>query len=103
MPPPLPRPHCTRLSTSPHPYSVHFPNAIVNQYLHSFIPYTGKLWNSLPRSVFPPVCDLNSFKMYIGPLPLASISPTVLFTDSGDKPDFFLTYFYCLLAFTLLM
>ena len=34
-------------------------NARVYQYLHSFIPYTGKLWNSLPLSVFPPSYDLN--------------------------------------------
>ena len=39
-PPPLPRPRCTRLSTFFHPYSVHLSNARVNQYLHSFIPYT---------------------------------------------------------------
>ena len=62
MPSPLPWPHCTKLSTSSHPYSVHLPNATVNQYLHSFIPYTGKLWNSIPMSVFPPAYDLNSFK-----------------------------------------
>ncbi|MPC32023.1 hypothetical protein E2C01_025326 [Portunus trituberculatus] len=62
MPSPLLRSRCTRLSTSSHPYSVHLPNARVNQYLHSFIPYTGKLWNSLPVSVFPPAYDLNSFK-----------------------------------------
>ena len=49
MPPPLPQPRCTRLSTS-HPYSVHLFNARVNQYLHSFVPYTGELWNSLPLS-----------------------------------------------------
>ena len=36
--PPLLRPRCTRLSISSHPYSVHLPNARVNQYLHSFIP-----------------------------------------------------------------
>ena len=53
---------CTRLATSCHPYSVHLSTAGVNQYLHSFIPYTGKLWNSLPLSIFPPVYDLNSFK-----------------------------------------
>ena len=52
MPPLLPRPRCLRLSTSSHLYSVHLPNARVNQYLHSFIPYTGKLWNSLPLSIF---------------------------------------------------
>ena len=37
-------------------------NARVNQQLHSFIPFTGKLWNSLPDSVFPPSYNLNSFK-----------------------------------------
>ena len=62
MPPPLPRPRRTRLSTFSHPYSVHLTNARVNQHLHSFIPFTGKLWNSLPCSVFPPAYDLNSFK-----------------------------------------
>ena len=41
-------------------------------------------------SVFPPVNDLNS------------ISPTVLYTGSGDKRDF-LTYFYMPLASALLM
>ena len=61
MPPSFPRPRCTRLSIS-HPYSVHLSNTRVNQYLHSFIPYTGKLWNSLPVSVFPPAYNLNSFK-----------------------------------------
>ena len=30
----------TRLPTSSHPYCVHLSNASVNQYLHSFIPYT---------------------------------------------------------------
>ena len=59
---PLPRPRCTRLSTSSNPYYVHLPNARVNQYLHSVIPYTVKLLNSLSLSVFPPVYDLNSFK-----------------------------------------
>ena len=61
MSPPLPRHCCTRLSTFSHPYSVHLPNARVNQNLHSFIPDTGKLWNSLPLSVFPPAYDVNSF------------------------------------------
>ena len=53
MPPPFLRPRCTRLSTSSHPYSVQLSNARVKQYLHSFIHYTGKLWNFLPLSVFP--------------------------------------------------
>ena len=62
MPPPLLRPRCTRLSTLSHPYSVQLSNARVNQYSHSFIPFTGKLWNSLPFAVFPSSYDLNSFK-----------------------------------------
>ena len=45
-----------------HPYSVHLSNAKFNQYFHSFIPYTGKLWNSLHMPVLPSVYDLNSFK-----------------------------------------
>ena len=62
LPPPLPRPRCTRLSSHSHPYSVHLTNARVNQYLHSFIPFTGKLWNSLPFSIFPLSYNLTSFK-----------------------------------------
>ena len=45
-----------------YPYSVHLSNAGVNQYTHSFIPNTGKLWNYLPMSVFPPAYDLNFSK-----------------------------------------
>ena len=62
MPPLFPQPRCTRLSACSHPYSVHLPNARVNQYFHSFITYTGKLWNTLYLSLFPPAYDLNSFK-----------------------------------------
>ena len=62
IPPLLPRPRYTRLSTSSYPYSVHLPNARVNQYLHSLLPYTGKICNSLTLSVFPPAYDLRSFK-----------------------------------------
>ncbi|MPD03931.1 hypothetical protein E2C01_099590 [Portunus trituberculatus] len=37
-------------------------NARVNQYSQSFIPFSGKLWNFLPVSVFPISYDLTSFK-----------------------------------------
>ncbi len=40
MPPLLPRPRCTRLSSFSHPYSVHLSNARVNQYSQSFIPFS---------------------------------------------------------------
>merc|ERR1712035_292969 len=53
MPPPIWRPRCTRLSTYSHPLSVQLSNARVKHHLHSFIPFTGKLWNSLPESIFP--------------------------------------------------
>ena len=62
VPPPLLQPRCTRLSTHSHPYSVQLTNARVNQYLQSFFSFTGKLWNSLPFTVFPPFYDLNGFK-----------------------------------------
>ena len=62
VPPMIPRPRCTRLASSSHPYSDHLSNARVNQYFQPFIPFSGKLWNSLPSSVFPSAYDLNSFK-----------------------------------------
>ena len=62
MPPPLPWSRRTRLSISSHSYFVHFSFARVNQYLHSFIPFTSKLWNSLSLSVFPPAHDFKFFK-----------------------------------------
>ncbi|MPC18955.1 MOB kinase activator 3A [Portunus trituberculatus] len=50
MPPLLPHPRCTRLSSSSHRYSVHLSNARLNQYSQSVIPFSGALWNSLPAS-----------------------------------------------------
>ncbi len=60
--PPLTRRRCTRLSSQAHSYTVQIPYGRVNQYILSFVPVTGKLWNSLPYSVFPHVYDLNAFK-----------------------------------------
>ncbi|MPC53527.1 hypothetical protein E2C01_047422 [Portunus trituberculatus] len=62
MPPLLLWPHYTRLSSSSHPYSVQLSNIRVNHYFQSFIPFSGKLWNSPPASVFPSSYDLTSFK-----------------------------------------
>ncbi len=65
MPLPLPRLHYTRLSTHAHPYTIQTPYARANQHFHSYIPFTGKLWNSPPSSVFPLAYDLTSFKKSI--------------------------------------
>ncbi|MPC41574.1 hypothetical protein E2C01_035173 [Portunus trituberculatus] len=62
MPPLFLRPRCSRLSFSFRPCSVQLTNTRVNQYSQSFIPFTGKLWNSLPASVFPSSYDLTFFK-----------------------------------------
>ena len=62
VPPLLPRLRYSRLAFSSHPYSVHLSKARVNQYSQSFNPFSGKLWNSLLASVFPPAYDLNCFK-----------------------------------------
>ena len=95
MPPSIPRSRCTSISTFSDPYSAHLSNARVNQYLHSFNPYTGKLWNPLPLYVFSTCLwfkpNQKSFKtplMLTRPPPLTSISPTVHFTSSGDKRIF---------------
>ena len=65
MPPLLPRPRCTRLSTFSHPYTVQIPYTRVNQHRDSFLPFAGRLWNNLPHSLFPPSYDLNTFKRRI--------------------------------------
>ena len=60
MPPSLPRPRCTRHFSSSHPYSVHLPNARINQYLQSFIPYTLNSKTLFLCLFFPSAFDLNS-------------------------------------------
>lgn len=56
------RPHCTGPSTQAHAYTVQTPYASINRYLHLFIPFTGKLWSSLPLFMYPRCFDLNTFK-----------------------------------------
>ena len=60
IPPVFLQPHYTRLSSSSHPYSVQFSNARVNPYSQSFIPFSCKLWNSLPASVSTTSYGFNS-------------------------------------------
>src|ERR1700755_1995838 len=62
IPPPLRRARATRLSTQSHPFSVQLPDPRLNRYAHSYMYSTGKVWNTLPLSVFPTSFDLNTFK-----------------------------------------
>ncbi len=62
MPPLLPRPRHTRHSSQAHSYIIQTPFATLNLYRDSFFLSTGRDWNRLPASIFPPVYDLNAFK-----------------------------------------
>ncbi|KAL7641311.1 UNVERIFIED_CONTAM: hypothetical protein RMT77_008449 [Armadillidium vulgare] len=62
IPPPLRRARATRLSTQSHPFSVQLSNPRLNRYAQSYMYSTGKVWNTLPFSIFPTSYDLNTFK-----------------------------------------
>src|SRR6201990_1832381 len=62
IPPPLRRARATRLSTHSHPFSVQLSDPTLNHYAHSYMCFTGKVWNALPLSVFPTSFDLHTFK-----------------------------------------
>src|SRR6201990_1628433 len=47
------RARATRLSTHSHPFSVQLSDPRLNSYAQSYIYSTGKVWNTLPSSVFP--------------------------------------------------
>lgn len=56
---PFLRPHCKIFSTLFYPCAVQIINAWVNEYYHSFVPFTGKVCKSVPSSAWPPSNDLN--------------------------------------------
>src|ERR1044072_9071220 len=62
IPPPLRRVRATRFSTQSHPFSVQLSDPRLNSYAHSYMCSTGKVWNTLPLSVFPISFDLHTFK-----------------------------------------
>merc|ERR1712002_99920 len=62
IPPPLERPRNTRQASNAHRYSVSIANSRINSFDNCFFPYTSKLWNSLPESVFPDLYYLSSLK-----------------------------------------
>src|SRR6201990_1647152 len=62
IPPPMRRARATRLSTQSHPFSVQFSDPRLNRYALSYMYSTGKVWNTLPSSIFPTSYDLHTFK-----------------------------------------
>ncbi|KAL7640936.1 UNVERIFIED_CONTAM: hypothetical protein RMT77_008073 [Armadillidium vulgare] len=62
IPPPLRRARATRLSTQSHPLSVQLSDHRLKSYALSYMYSTGKVWNTLPSSIFPTSYDLHTFK-----------------------------------------
>ncbi|KAL7631513.1 UNVERIFIED_CONTAM: hypothetical protein RMT77_018187 [Armadillidium vulgare] len=62
IPPSLRIARATPLSTQSHPFSVQLSDLRLNRYAQSCIYSTGKVWNTLPLSVFPTPFDLHTFK-----------------------------------------
>src|ERR1700755_2481235 len=62
IPPPLRRARATRLSTQSHPFSVQLSDPRLNRYAQSYIYSSGKVWNTLPSSIFQTSYDLCNFK-----------------------------------------
>ena len=65
VPLPYSRGRSTRYSDTLHDFSVTIPRCYKDVYVHSFIPYTAKIWNSLPVECFPLNFDLNGLKSRI--------------------------------------
>jgi hypothetical protein len=64
--PPAPIHHRhTRGTLSEHPYTVDICRLRTGSFSSSFLNTTGRLWNSLPASMFPPTYNLNLFKKRI--------------------------------------
>ncbi len=102
MPSPFPWPRRTRFSSFARPYSIQTPYAKVNQYLQSFTPFTGQLWNRLSVTVFPPSCDLQYFKrevsLHLAPWFGLSFFIFFLFLEKGIWRAFLLSFLLCLSA-----
>src|ERR1700755_2089978 len=62
IPPPLRMVRATRLSTQSHPFSVQLSDPRLTRYAQSYMNSTGKVWNSLPSSIFSTSYDLATFK-----------------------------------------
>ncbi|KAL7638527.1 UNVERIFIED_CONTAM: hypothetical protein RMT77_011097 [Armadillidium vulgare] len=65
IPPPLKRDNATRLSTQSHHFSVQLSDPRLNRYTQSYMYSTGKVWNTLPLSIFPTSYDFYIFKRLV--------------------------------------
>src|ERR1700755_713486 len=65
IPSPLKRARATCLSTQSHPFSNQLSDPRLNRYAQSYMYSTGKVWNTLPSSIFPTSNDLHTFKRRI--------------------------------------
>lgn len=63
--------------------SVHLTNANINHYIHSFVPFSGTLWSSLPYSMFSPSYHLNSLREEYQNT--SGTQLTLLFTEGPSK------------------
>jgi hypothetical protein len=62
MPPPASFVRSTRMSQQSHPLTVKEITHRTSHFKSSFIPRTSRLWNALPKAVFPDTYNLQSFK-----------------------------------------
>ncbi|KAL7630554.1 UNVERIFIED_CONTAM: hypothetical protein RMT77_019254 [Armadillidium vulgare] len=53
---------CDSTFTQSHPFSVQLSDPRLNRYALSYMYSTGKVWNTLPSSIFPTSYDLHTFK-----------------------------------------
>lgn len=71
VPPPYHYGRTTRLSSSSHPFCVSLHRHRCDSVANSFFPRTARIWNKLPSTVFPPLCDPHKFKLHINKLDLS--------------------------------
>ena len=62
----------TRASFFGHPFRLRIPRHRTETYARYFFPCTSRVWNMLPRHVFPPAFNLQLFKSIINRLDLST-------------------------------
>lgn len=77
---------------------IQIPFAIVIKHLHFFIPLTGKLWNTLPLSIFPHAYDLNAYVGSIETKLTSSLATPSVYFQRGST-----FFFLCLLPWNCLL